>query len=202
MKSLSIGDKLLAVFSIIAIVVAGVIGFSHKTKIAEAFGNRYMPDQTIASTSAPYQTFLPSGSGVVATTTVNTDGYQDLTLFTSVGSSTTPPTITYRVQYSPFVGIDCVANQNACVWYDADSILNSSATTTVHVSGGAIDSFVYSSTTANQSIFSGSNNVKFMTKKIVITGLDSTFTRVLWTSSVNAILNVIPSVKNTYIIPK
>lgn len=186
-------SKKIAIIGVFVLIgVVALFGYK-KAEIVQAFMGRYVPDQTIATTT-PYQTFAKASAGAFATTTVNTDGFQDLTLLVMLGSSTTPPTVNYRLQYSPD-GID---------WYDEDGNTNSLATTTFNVSSGIIHSWTYSSTTANQTIIAGSNSVKFITKKILITGLDTAYTRIVWLNQAggDVLLNVRPSTKNTYIIPK
>jgi hypothetical protein len=180
---------------IVAMVVTAFlfVAFTYRVQIARAINFRYQPNTNIATTT-PYQTFAKASAGSFATTTVATDGIEQLTLLVMVGSSTTPPVLSYRVQFSSD-GVD---------WYDEDIITTSLATTTYHVSTGAVHTWVYASTTANQTIVNGSNNVKFITKKIVIPNMDTTYTRIVWLNGAggDVLLNVRPSLKNEYVFLK
>ncbi len=173
-------------------------------QVASAFGYRYLPDQTVATTT-PYQTFAKASAGAFATTTLVTDGSDSLSLFVMVGSSTTPPVVSYRVQYAPGMGTDCKTSPDACTWYDMDSLTTTDvATSTFHNSSGRVDIIPYASTTANQTLVSGAGSVKFITKRIDIANLNSAFTRIVWLNGAggDVLLNVIPSQKNTYVLQK
>lgn len=192
MKNLS-KDKQISLVLLAVLITAMTLFLFNQPSIAKAFGLRYIPDQTTATTT-PYQTFAKASVGAFATTTVNTDGAEQLSLLVMLGSSTTPPTLNWRVQYSSD-GID---------WYDQDVLLAINSTTTPHVRDGSIDTWVYASTTANQTVVTGANNVKFITKKIVIQNLDTTYTRIVWLNGAggDALLNVRTSLKNTLVLPK
>lgn len=193
MKSLTINEKIGLVIGSIFLTATIIFGFTYRVQVAQAIGFRYpIENESQATTTA---TFLRSGAGATATTTVVTDGEEQLTLLVMLGSSTTPPVLSYRVQYS-YNGID---------WYDEDSMTTTNiATTTYHVSSGFVHVWPYSSTTANQTIIDGTNSVKFITKKIVIPNLDTVYTRIVWINGTggDALLNVRYSTKNTYILQK
>ncbi len=194
MKSLTINQKIWGIGLAVLLTFIATMLFNYHVQIAGAFGFRYVPDVTVATTT-PYQTFAKASAGAFATTTVNTDGSEYLTLLVMVGSSTTPPVLSYRVQYSGD-GID---------WYDEDARTTTDvATSTYQVSSGFVHIWPYSSTTANQTVVTGSNNVKFITKRIVIPNLDTTYTRIVWLNGAggDVLLNVRPSLKNTIISPK
>lgn len=194
MKSLTINQKIGAVMTALLLTFVLTMAFNFHVQLAGAFGFRYQPDSNIATTT-PYQTFAKASAGAFATTTVNTDGAEQLSLLVMVGSSTTPPVLSYRVQFSSD-GID---------WYDMDALTTTDvATSTYHVSSGRVDIIPYASTTANQTIVSGSNSVKFITKKLVIPNIDTTYTRIVWLNGAggDVLLNVRPSLKNTIVAPK
>lgn len=194
MKSLTINQRIIGLAFVVIATFFSIIAFNYHVQIASAFGFRYVPDVTVATTT-PYQTFAKASAGAFSTTTVNTDGSEQLSLLVMVGSSTTPPVLSYRVQFSAD-GID---------WYDQDSLTTTDvATSTYHNSSGRVDIIPYASTTANQTVVTGSNNVKFITKKIVILNLDTTYTRIVWLNGAggDVLLNVRPSLKNTIISPK
>ncbi len=193
MKLTTINKKIGLTLAGIILTAVVLMVFSYRVQIAHALVARYQPNTNIATTTA-YQTFALASAGSFATTTVQTDGAEQLTLLVMVGSSTTPPTLSWRVQYSSD-GID---------WYDEDMLLGVNSTSTAHVRDGAIHTWAYSSTTANQTIVNGSNSVKFITKRIVIPNLDTTYTRIVWHNGAggNLLLNVRPSLKNEYVLPK
>lgn len=204
MKSLTINQKIGLVLGAILLTAFFLVSFSYRTQIASAFGVRYLPSGNVATTT-PYQSFAKASAGSFSTTTINSDGSESLSLFVMIGSSTTPPVLSYRVQYSPYMGIDCATNGDACTWYDEDSLTTTNvATSTTHNGSGVVNVIPYASTTANQTIVNGTNSVKFITKRIDILNLNSTYTRIVWLngSGGDVLLNVIPSFKNTIVSPK
>lgn len=176
-------------FGMMAFVMV-LVGF--RTEIAQAIGYRY---QIVGSTATTTTTFAKASAGAFSTTTVATDGVQQVSFLVMLGSSTTPPVLNWRVQFS----------DNGVDWYDQDALTTTDvATSTYHVASGAVHVWNYSSTTANQSITTGTNSVKFITKKIVVQNLDTAYTRVVWLNQAggDVLLNVLPIIKNEYVFPK
>lgn len=187
---LTIDRKIQLVVGLIALTIIAIFGFNYRVQIAGAIGFKYQP---VVPGTATSTVFMKGSAGAVATTTVPTDGGEQLTLLVMLGSSTTPPTLGWRVQYS----------NNGVDWYDED-VASTTAGVTDHVIAGASNRWIYSSTTANQTIVAGANNVKYVTKRIVIPALDTSYTRIVWLASSggDALLSVIPQVKNEYVLPK
>lgn len=174
---------------LVVVALALAISFSYQIKIAGAITPRY-PSDDVATTTT---TFLKVGTSAT-TTPSNTDGYEQLSYFVILGASTTPPTLCWRNQFS-FDGID---------WYAEDKEVTSNASTTVHVMDGREDCWTYASTTGKSYSITGTSSVKYITKKIVVPNLDSTFTRTIFylSSGGDALISVKSALKNTLILPK
>ena len=171
-------------------VVLILIGLPTITKSASRYYALINPTPNLASTTA---TFIIGGTSTT-TKTFDSDGYEQATFLVAMASSSTPPTLCWKTQYS----------DNAVDWYSEDYTYASS---TSHLSPDPQSCWLYSTTTAlgTNIISQGRDGVTtFLSRKIVIPNLDTNYTRTQFSiSSQNrAMLDVRVVRKNTVITSK
>lgn len=146
------------------------------------------PRGTVASTTA---SFMIGGTSTT-TKTIATDGYEQLSFFVAIGSSTTPPTLTWKIEHS----------NNATDWYGEDQTYASS---TIHTQATRTDSWK-AATSSDSTILSRGTDGKtlFVGRKIVIPNLDSQYTRVSFSigAGERAMLDIHSSLKNEVVLTK
>lgn len=176
---------ILIVLIVTIVVLIGILG----VKAANLY---YVPisySPNVASTTAS----LIVGGTSTTTKTIASDGYQQLTYLVALASSSTPPTLCWMNEYS----------SNGVDWYGEDY---SYASTTVHISTQKQECWLYSTTTAGNTVLSrGTNGVtSFIGRKIVIPNLDTMFTRTIFSinSGVNALLDIRRILKNEIVLTK
>lgn len=175
------------IITVILVVVAIVAG----NLAVKSAGLYYIKsaEYDVASTTS---TFLIGGTGTT-TKTVTSDGYQQISWLVALASSTTPPTLCWKNQYS----------NNGTDWYGEDGTY---ASTTAHYTADRKECWTYSSTTADTNIVSrGSDGVTlFLGRKIVVPNLDTTYTRTIFSVDpvVRARLDIRSSLKNEVILNK
>lgn len=169
----------------LAIIVVGVLVAGTVT----AAGLYYIPSASygVASTTS---TYIIGGTGTT-TRTFASDGYQQMSWLVALASSTTPPTLCWRNEYS----------NNGTDWYT-----ESNATSTyTHNAVERSECWTYATTSASSLISRGSDNkTLFIGRKIVVPNLDTTFTRTVFSVNpgVNARLDIRSSLKNEVVTTK
>ena len=162
---------------------------NYAVKSAGLYYTGTVNDNLAASTTA---TFIIGGNATT-TKTFNSDGYEQVSYLVALGSSTTPPTLSWKNQYS----------NNGVDWYNEDQVFASSTT---HLSTDRTETWVYSTTTAGTNIISrGTNGVTlFVGRKIVVPNLDTVYTRTQFSISPtsHAMLDVREVKKNTVVTNK
>ena len=180
----------------LGIIIVGLF-FSVVVKSATFY---YLHDSNVNKTATSSTSYIIGGTSTT-TKTVLSDGYEQISYMISLASSTTPPQLCWRNQFS---------NDNN-FWYGEDAELTTNATTTTHVRTAKEHCWVYASstdpTTSNQAqLVGGGNNGKeiYVFKKVVVPNLDTPYTRTVFsiTPGANARLGVEINKKNELVLQK
>ena len=152
---------------LIAIVIAFIAGISfggvHAVKAVSLY---YQSDSmNLASTTA---TFIIGGTATTTKTSIS-DGFGRISYLVALASSTTPPTLCWRNEYSA----------NGTDWYEESVALNSLATSTVSVRTFKEECWLYATTTDETLYLSkGSDNKTiYIGKRIDVPSLSTAWTR-------------------------
>ena len=152
---------------LIAIVIAFIAGISfggvHAVKAVSLY---YQSDSmNLASTTA---TFIIGGTATTTKTSIS-DGFGRISYLVALASSTTPPTLCWRNEYSA----------NGTDWYEETVALNSLATSTVSVRTFKEECWLYATTTDETLYLSkGSDNKTiYIGKRIDVPSLSTAWTR-------------------------
>ena len=176
---------------LIAIVIAFIAGISfggiHAVKAVSLY---YQSDSmNLASTTA---TFIIGGTATTTKTSIS-DGFGRISYLAALASSTTPPTLCWRNEYS----------SNGTDWYAENVALNSSATSTVSVRTFKEECWIYATTTDETLYLSkGSDgNTIYIGKRIDVPSLSTAWTRTKFyvNAGVNARLDVKKVISNEVI---
>lgn len=173
----------------IAFIALFVVGFSFINK-AKAFNGYYITNQgwgVLASSTAKYVI----GGTATDTEQTNTDGLQKVSYMVAVGSSTTPPTVCWRTQYSDN-GLDWYGQQQSTTTYTENPVDTS-------------DCWTVATTSASTVMSTGPTGKELIIgRKITVDGIDTQFTRTLFSINpgVNVVLDVEQNKSNQVIINK
>lgn len=171
-----------------ALVMIAIILVANYSKV-KAFVAYYMTDQplgTLASTTASYK--VP---GVSTTTEYTlTDGIEQVGYLVAIGSSTTPPTVCARTEYS----------NNGLDWYGSNQ-----ATSTFTESIAPVQNcWTYASTTGATIMSTGpTGKENLIGHRFVVSGIDSQYIRTLFpVTGSNVVLDVVQNTKNAVVVNK
>lgn len=174
-------------YIITAVVILTILVLGNS--VAKSAGLYYIPSAaySVASTTSTYVI----GGTATTTKTITSDGFQQVSWLVALASSSTPPTLCWKNEYS----------NNGIDWYT-----ESNATSTyVHNNLEKTECWTYATTTASEFISLGSDGVtRFIGRRIIVPNLDTTYTRTLFSVNpgVNARLDVRSSLKNEVVIHK
>jgi hypothetical protein len=166
--------------SIIAAIVL-LIGFF--TVGAKAAALYYVPSAQYGAVASSTSAYVLAGTSI--TNTFSSDGYEQVSYLVGVGSSTTPPVVSWKAEYS----------NNGTDWY-ADSTLSASSTANY---------WLAATTTAGATIISkGTDGVTlFVGRRIDVANLSTQYTRVTFSlTGAAARVDIQRSLKNTVVIHK
>lgn len=176
---------------LIAIIIAFLAGISFGgVKAVKAVSLYYQSDSmNVASTTA---TYIIGGTGTTTKTTIS-DGFGRISYLVALASSTTPPTLCWRNEFSA----------NGTDWYAENVALNSLATSTVGVRTFKEECWVYATTTDTTLQLSTGSDGKtiYIGKKVDVPSLSSAWTRTKFyvNAGVNARLDIKKVVSNEVI---
>lgn len=187
--------KKIYIITPIILVAVFVLSFT----VVKAVPLYYLPSAQFGGVASTTASYIIGGTGTsTLTKTFSSDGIEQASWLVAVASSTTPPTLCWKTEFS----------NNGTDWYGTDNFL---ASTTVdsailsHNAGERSDCWKASTSTASTIISRGSNGVSlFVGRKIVISNLDTTHTRIIFAVNpgVNALVDIQRSLKNTVVTTK
>lgn len=163
----------------------------------KAFGLYYKQVNSSSNLASTTSVFIIGGTGTT-TKTFASDGYQQLTHFIALASSSTPPTLCWTNQYS----------NDGTDWYTQDNnYASTSAGTsdTVHASSQYKECWTYATTSSSHVMSYGTDGKTiYIGRKIVVPNLDSVFTRTVFSidPGVRARLDIRSVLKNEIIVQK
>lgn len=170
------------------ILIIGIIVGILATSIpaAKALNLYYIQLYGSANVASTTSSFIIGGNSTT-TKVIGSDGFNQVSWLVALASSSTPPTLCWKNQYS----------NNGTDWYTEDSQYASS---TIHISGNKSECWTYSTTTSGTTIISnGSDGVtQYVGRKIVVPNLDTQHTRTVFSidPGVSARLDIRGSLKN------
>lgn len=155
---------------LIAIIIAFLVGVSFLgNQTVKAISLYYQSDSmNLASTTA---TFIIGGTATTTKATVS-DGFGRISYLVALASSSTPPTLCWRNEFS----------SNGTDWYAENVALNSLATSTVGVRTAKEECWLYATTTETSLYLSTGTDGKtiYVGKKVDVPSLSSAWTRTIF----------------------
>ncbi len=183
-------------YILIAVVVIGILIGSVST--VKALNLYYIQVGGSTEVASSTSTFVIGGNATT-TKTIVSDGFSQVSWLVALASSTTPPTLCWKNQYS----------NNNTDWYTEDASSTLASTNLAHSPIDKQECWTYASTTSGTNtatILSTGSDGKtlFMGRKIVVPNLDTQYTRTVFSinTGVSARLDVRGSIKNSVVISK
>lgn len=180
--------KLKILISILSIVVLLTL-----TTTSRAVGLYYILTGGVRDTNATTTTSYLTGGTGTTTKTLFSDGYEQVSYFVTLASSTTPPTLCWKNEYSP----------DGTRWYGENKTYASSS---ISIQDAVENCYTYASTTGvtPQVVFGADGKEIGLRTKIAVKTLDSQMVRTIFyiRPTVAARLGVESVLKNEVVLTK